>query len=90
MPAATPAEHFWESVLGRLQVQVTRPNFSTWLQGTVGLELSADQLIVGVPNAFTAEWLQSRMHDLIAAAVHAVGEISPQITFQVSVPVSEI
>ena len=77
------AERFWEAVLGRLQVQVTRPTYDTWLQGTIGLALTSHHLLVGVPNAFTAEWLEHRMYQLIDASVEAVASSPLEVSFEV-------
>src|SRR3989304_2291754 len=59
----------WETALGQLELQVTRPNFETWLRNTVGLHLENNQLVVGVPSDFALEWLRSRLHSLIGRTV---------------------
>ena len=54
-------DSIWQSVLGRLQLQVTKPNFDAWLRATRGLELAGQKFVVSTPNAFVAEMLQSRL-----------------------------
>ena len=83
MPADPSAQRVWEAVLGRLQLQVTRPSFDTWLRDTSGLSLDGQALIVAVPTTFAAEWLQRRMHNLIGSAVAAVTGAAPTITYRV-------
>jgi len=83
MPADSSAQRVWEAVLGRLQLQITRPSFDTWLRDTSGLSLDGQALVVGVPTTFAAEWLQRRMHNLIGAAVGAVTGATPTITYRV-------
>lgn len=83
MPVDTSARQTWEAVLGRLQLQVTRPSFDTWLRGTVGVDIDDQTLIVAVPTPFAAEWLERRMHALIEDAVGAVTDASIGVTFQV-------
>ena len=83
MPLDSP-QHLWETVLGRLQVQVTRPSFDTWLRGTEGVTLTDDHLLVGAPTTFAAEWLSLRMQELVHSAVSAVTGKRLQVTFQVS------
>jgi chromosomal replication initiator protein len=83
MPANPSAQRMWEAVLGRLQLQVTRPSFDTWLRDTSGLSLDGQALVVGVPTTFAAEWLQRRMHNLIGSAVAAVTGATPTITYRV-------
>ncbi|MDA1035253.1 MAG: chromosomal replication initiator protein DnaA [Chloroflexi bacterium] len=79
----TAAHRLWEAALGRLQLQVTRPSFNTWLRGTVGLNVENDLLTVGVPTTFAAEWLERRMHSLIEEAVSAVASAPVGVTFRV-------
>ena len=52
------AQRAWEAALGRLEVQVPRPAYNTWLRGTVGQSLDADRLVVAAPSAFVAEHLK--------------------------------
>ena len=47
MSTAQSATTIWLAALGRLQLQVTRPSFDTWLKGTVGLTFEGGDLIVG-------------------------------------------
>ena len=86
MPFDMSAQQLWEAVLGRLQVQVTRPAFDTWLKGTSGIGLADRRLLVGVPTAFAAEWLEHRMYQLIDAAVSAVVRSPLEVVFEVRQP----
>ena len=80
----SPASRTWEAALGRLQLQVTRPSYDTWLRGTRALSLDGSSLVVGVPTAFAAEWLQQRMHGLIETAVAAVAGNALNVSFHVA------
>jgi chromosomal replication initiator protein len=69
------AQRLWETALGQLEVQVTRPNFETWLRGTVGLRREPHVLTVGVASDFSLEWLRSRMSGVISRTVtHIAGD----------------
>ena len=59
------AEEIWEAALGELQIQVSRANYDTWLKDTVGISYNDNQFVVGVPSAFSTEWLEKRWHSLI-------------------------
>lgn len=59
------AREIWEAALGELQLQVSKPNYDTWLRETTGVHCQGDVFVVGVPNIFIAEWLTSRLHSLI-------------------------
>ena len=73
----------WETALGQLELQVTRPNFETWLRNTVGLDLHEGQLVVGVPTDFTIEWLRSRMAGQISRTVSQLLGADVAVHFQV-------
>ncbi len=83
MVSDAPAQRTWEAALGRLQLQVTRPSYDTWLRDTVGLSMDAEALVVGVPTTFAAEWLGGRMHGLIETAVASVARTALGVRFTV-------
>jgi chromosomal replication initiator protein len=55
----------WDIALGSLQVQVSAAAYDTWLRDSQGLSFDGEEFVVGVPNAFVAEWLQRRMRSLL-------------------------
>ncbi len=55
----------WETVLGSLELQVSRPNYRTWLEKTTGVSFEGDTFVIGVPNAFVAEYLDRNQRSLI-------------------------
>ena len=73
----------WAAVLGQLQMQVTKPNFDTWLKHTSGLAYANDEFVVGTPNAFVAEMLEQRMYSLIAQTVEGVVDAEVEVRFAV-------
>lgn len=79
----TPQE-IWETALGELQVQVSKPNYRTWFSKTTGLSYQDKQFVIGVPNTFAAEYLEKNQRSLIEKAL--VGLTSPgiQVVFQVN------
>lgn len=69
------AREIWETALGELQVQITKPNFDTWLKDTIGLSYDNNCFTIGVPNAFVGEWLNNRLRSLIIKTlVSIIGE----------------
>lgn len=62
---AKPANLTWEMALGELELQVSRPNYQTWLEKTTGISCEGDTFIIGVPNAFVAEYLDKNQRSLI-------------------------
>ncbi len=82
LPDHSP-QALWQAALGQLELQVTRPNFDTWLRNTAGLELEDGRLIVGVPSDFCVEWLRSRMSSVVDRTVSRLYGSDLSTTFQV-------
>ena len=59
------AQEIWDAALGELQIQVSKPNYRTWLAKTVGLNYQGDHFVVSVPNTFIAEYLDRNQRSLI-------------------------
>jgi chromosomal replication initiator protein len=66
------AQNLWETALAQLQVQVTRPNFDTWLKDTVGLQFSDGVFLVGAPNDFVTAWLSTKLRPVIAKTLTGI------------------
>ena len=81
-----PAQRVWDTALGQLQLQVTRPNFDTWLKDTVGLAAENGSFIIGTPNDFVSEWLSAKMGPVIAKTVGGILGREVSLKFQVIAP----
>lgn len=77
------ARELWDTALGRLELQVTRPNFDTWLRDTRGLRIEDDRLVVGAPTDFAREWLETRLKAIILKTIAAVAERPLDVVFEV-------
>ena len=55
------ARALWERVLARIQEQLPRPTFETWLKNTEGIAQQGEDFLVGVGSQFVLEWLERRM-----------------------------
>ncbi len=62
----------WDSVLGRLRVNMNPRNFETWLEGTRAVRIDGDLLVVEARSAFMCDWLNERMNVVVE---HAVAKI---------------
>ena len=60
-----PAKDIWRNALGKLQLQVSKANYATWLDDSQGLSCQDGSFVVGVPNVFVAEWLSRRLYPLV-------------------------
>ena len=77
------AQEIWEAALGELQLQVSKPNYKTWLGKTVGLSFQNNQFVVGVPNTFVAEYLDQNQHSLVEKTLIGITHHDLDVLFQV-------
>lgn len=80
---ARSTQEIWEAALGELQLQVSKPNYKTWLRKTVGLSFHDDQFTVGVPNTFVAEYLDQNQRSLIEKTLIGITQRNINVLFQV-------
>ena len=66
------AQGLWQTALAQLQLQVTRPNFDTWLKDTVGVRFDDSLFEVAAPNDFATEWLSTKLRPLIAKTLSGI------------------
>jgi len=59
----------WQSVLGELEVSVTRAHFSTWLKPTFIISCEDGHVVVGVPNIFNKQWMENKYHGQVKTAL---------------------
>ncbi|MGB3266845.1 MAG: DnaA N-terminal domain-containing protein, partial [Microcoleus sp.] len=67
-----PLENLWNQILERLQVQLSRPSFETWIKTARAEQLENNCLIVSAPNPFARNWLQKYYVKTIASAVEEI------------------
>ena len=78
------APEIWEAALGQLQLEVSKPNFRTWLSKTIGMERRDNRFVVGVPNTFVAEYLEKNQRSLIEKALTGVLREEVKVEFRVA------
>ena len=59
----------WRSVLGNIELSISKANFSTWFKNTTILSIENNHVIVGVPNGFAKEWLENKYQSYILQAL---------------------
>ena len=73
---------FWQTALRDLASQVSRANYDTWLDGTEGVRVVDDTLIVGTKSEFVTEWLQKRLRPSIIRSLTAIAGRSMDVVFE--------
>ncbi|NJM65509.1 MAG: chromosomal replication initiator protein DnaA [Acaryochloris sp. RU_4_1] len=68
----TSLENLWSQVLERLQLQLSRPTFETWIKTASAEQLQGDCLVIRTPNPFARNWLQKYYVKTIRDVVHEI------------------
>lgn len=58
-------EQLWQAVLGEIEVNVSKANFTTWFKNTFINSYDNGQIIICVPNIFTKAWLEKKYNQEI-------------------------
>ena len=77
------ARDTWAAVLGELQLQLPSSTYQTWLKDTVGLTLKDREMVVSVPDSFTAEWLEKRVYRLVHTTALKVAQRPLDVRFTI-------
>lgn len=67
-------EQIWQSVLGEMEVSLSKVNFITWFKDTFISSFENNQVIVCVPNAFVKKWLEEKYHKNILKTLESVSQ----------------
>lgn len=65
-------DKIWEKTLGELELLISKANFTTWFKNTFIADIENNDVVIGVPNAFTKVWLEKKYHEQILSALENV------------------
>lgn len=65
-------ESLWQAVLGELELNLSKANFTTWFKNTYIICQEENSITVAVPNAFTQTWLENKYHNFIIDALKKI------------------
>jgi chromosomal replication initiator protein len=67
-----PIDSLWSQVLERLQLELSRPTFETWIKTATAERLDNNCLVIRTPNPFARNWLHKYYINTIANAVKEI------------------
>ncbi len=73
------AAAIWDRATQDLKLALSESNFSAWFGRTQAVGLDGETLVLGVPNHFTKEWIESRFLEPLVAAVTAAAGRSLEV-----------
>jgi len=65
-------EQIWQAVLGEIELNLSRANFTTWFKHTFILNYNDEEIIIGVPNQFTQTWLENKYNPQILSTLENI------------------
>mgnify|MGYP001617942471 CR=1 FL=1 len=76
-------EQMWQTALGEIEVQVSKPNFATWLKNSRLLDRQEGIMLVGLPNNFAKEWVENKYQKIILNALRNIDQTTKKVQFTV-------
>jgi chromosomal replication initiator protein len=73
----------WQTVLGEIELAVSRASFATWFKNTELLEETNGNVIIGVPNIFAKQQLEVKFNQQIMDSLSHNGVGVRKVTYQI-------
>ncbi len=67
-------KQLWDHVLGDIEINVSKANFSTWFKDTYIVKQENGVVFLGVPSGFVKEWLSNKYHKSILKSLRGLNE----------------
>ena len=85
-PGTAEARTRWAATLDRLEQELPRSTFKTWLRPTEGYSLQGNDLTVLVASPHDAEWLEQRLYQTILRALRQGSDQKLDVRFALGPP----
>lgn len=76
-------KELWQSVLGELELQISKPNFQTWLKNSHLLEKRDEAVILALESTFAKEWVENKYHKTILKILRNFDPDIKEIFYQI-------
>jgi len=77
-------DQLWQTALGEIEIQISRPNYITWLKNSRLVDKQDGTALVSLPNNFAKEWVENKYHKIILSALRNLDETTKKIQFTVN------
>lgn len=67
-------QKIWDTALVQIELEVSRPNFTTWFKDTFISRVEEGTVFLSVPNTFVKDWLQTKYHKVILQSLRNTTE----------------
>ena len=76
-------KELWQSVLGELELQISKPNFQTWLKNSRLLEKKDEGVILALESTFAKEWVENKYHKTILKILRSFDPDIKEVCYQI-------
>jgi len=76
-------EELWQAVLSEIELQISRPNFLTWLKNSRLIDAQDGTALIALPNNFAKEWVELKYHKLILGSIRNYDSTTRKIEYVV-------
>lgn len=74
-------QNAWQAAVGKLQMEMSRASYDTWVQPAEVVRYTDDLFTVGVPNAYACDWLKTRLTGTITQLLSGLMESPQRVEF---------
>jgi chromosomal replication initiator protein len=65
-------QRVWNSVLGEIELNISKPQFNTWIKNTYPISMDEKEIVICVPSAFTRDWLENKFNLTILNSIQKI------------------
>ncbi len=76
-------QELWQLVLGELELQISKPNFQTWLKNSFLSDKKDETVCLSLESAFAKEWVSNKYHKIILKIIRNFDPEIKDIIYQI-------
>src|SRR5574338_590010 len=80
----------WKAAVGQLQMEMPKATFETWVRNTEVVTYEDGCFVIGAPNAYARDWLQSRLTSTVMRLLAGIMNRSVEVRFVVWQNITEV
>ena len=77
------AEQAWQAAMGQLQMEMPKAAYTTWVRDAELIAYEDGVFMIGVPNAYARDWLESRLTSTITRMLTGIMNRTCEVRFSV-------
>ena len=77
------AEQAWQAAVGQLQMEMPKAAFDTWVRDAELIAYEDGVFMIGVPNAYARDWLESRLTSTLTRMLTGIMNRTCAVRFSV-------